>query len=166
MKVFLTLLCSLIAFLASENGTFADTAKQKRLAQQWSSALDAIDESSSVVGLVLDGGCIFAASACDRAQKFAQRIAIKYRRLALRSWKARGMTLPAKCLTLSFDGAQIDRVIAAYDRAQGQLKYKLFAPAYDLLAYGFISWADLECQNIAREEIFRIRKLTMPSASI
>jgi len=142
-------------------GAVADENSQ-RLAT-WTEALDEIDEASGI-GYLADTGCIFVSTACERAFKLAERVAVKYRRLANKSWRARGINLPGECFQIKLDGAQLDRVIAAYKRAQGQLQYKLYGTAYDLMGYGLLPWNDLECQSLARNEILRIRKLVVASA--
>jgi hypothetical protein len=83
----------------------------------------------------------------------------------MRSWRARGVNLPGKCLSFSVDGGQIDRVIAAYDQARPNIRKggAYLLTAYDLLGYGFIPVSDLECQDIARREILRVRGLSEPA---
>ncbi len=131
----------------------------------WTSALDAIDMSIGVgtagdvpVSIV----CIFASPACEAAKRVAQRAVMSYRRVAMRSWKARGMKLPPKCFNFEIDGGQIDRVVAAYERARPNLDRggTYLLTAYDLLGYGFIPVNDLECQDVARAEILRVRGMS------
>jgi hypothetical protein len=131
----------------------------------WTSALDAIDMA---VGVGTAGDvpisivCVFASPACEAAKRVAQRAVMSYRRVAMRSWKARGMKLPSKCFTFEIDGAQIDRVLEAYERARPNLAKggSYLLTAYDLLGYGFIPVSDLECQDTARSEILRVRGMT------
>ncbi|MBU2583107.1 MAG: hypothetical protein KJ622_15455 [Alphaproteobacteria bacterium] len=137
---------------------------ETRLAQ-WNGALDAIDEANGI-GYVADLGCVLASNTCDKAFKFVERIAVKYRRLAYKSWRARGVNIPVKCFELKLDGGQIDRIYEAYSRAKGQLQHKLYATAYDLIGYGLIPWSDLECQVAARAEILRIRNLHVTVAGL
>lgn len=151
----------LVPGLAAADEASAPEANEARLVR-WQSALDDID---AAVGVGTAGDvavsvvCIFASPACEAAKRVVQRAVRTYRRVAMHSWKARGIHLPAKCFDFSVDGGQIDRVYAAYEKARPNISkggvYLL--TAYDFLGYGFIPVDDLECQDIARREILRVR---------
>jgi hypothetical protein len=164
----LALLAATLVLGGTARAQDAPQASDARL-QGWLAALDTIDGAFGIgtggdvaVGIV----CIFAGPACEAAKRVAQRAVASYRRVAVRSWRARGITLPSKCLNFSVDGAQIDRVVAAYQQAKPNLSKggAYLLTAYDLLGYGFIPVGDFECQDIARKEILRVRGLSEPGA--
>lgn len=163
MKQILLALVFCLSLAMGSHGAAAQDASTARL-DGWIAALDSIDTSigpGTAGGVAIGIVCIFAGPACDAAQSAAQRVATKYRRIASRSWRARGIVLPSKCLTFEIDGAQIDRVAAAYNQARPNLSRggAYLLTAYDLLGYGFMPVNDLECQDIARKEILRVRGL-------
>lgn len=151
----------LVPGLAAAEDAPAPDAKEARLVM-WQSALDDVDAALGVGtagDVAVSVVCIFASPACEAAKRVVQRAVRTYRRVALHSWKARGMKLPDKCFDFSVDGGQIDRIYAAYEKARPNISkggvYLL--TAYDFLGYGFIPVDDLECQDIARKEILRVR---------
>lgn len=167
MRAISMAVCVFLSVLAVSAEARADEAQDARL-QGWINALDSIDTAIGVGtagDVAVSVVCIFAGPTCDAAKRTANRIVIKYRRIAMRSWRARGISLPGKCLSFEIDGAQLDRVMAAYERARPNISrggvYLL--SAYDFLGYGFIPVNDLECQDTARKEILRVRGLSEPA---
>lgn len=149
---------------SAQDAPAADPNEARQLS--WMAALDDIDGAVGVGtagDVAVSVACIFASPACEAAKRVVQRAVRTYRRVAMRSWKARGVNLPDKCFTFSIDGSQLDRIYVAYNKAQPNLRkgggYLL--SAYDLLGYGFIPVDDIECQETARSEILRVRGLTV-----